>query len=142
MFAPLREPADFPFVARKHNWTAHPVSDRVRITVREVRPTLALFVSDKGNGMIIRAERRARQNKTEHRSVERLTQCFAPMTSIRCMMEFVQDYESRPCSAASLEHLGREGHLLVGHDRSVIVPCLPRLLIGRSGLQMQAARSC
>ena len=53
VFAPLREPAQLAFVAREENRSAHPLSKRVRIAVHEVRSTLALFVSDKGDGMIV-----------------------------------------------------------------------------------------
>jgi hypothetical protein len=56
VFAPLREPAQLAFIAREENRTAHPVPKRVRIAVHEVRPTLALFVPDKGDGMIVRAK--------------------------------------------------------------------------------------
>src|SRR5438874_10420041 len=71
---------------------------------------------------------------------ERIAKGLSPIFSISGMMQFIENGERRRLATREPIHLGREAHLLVGHDASMVIPVLFRLLVAQIGIETDTGR--
>src|SRR4029079_3150186 len=142
MMAAFREPTEFPFVARKENRTTDAVSNGIRIAIREIGTTLALFIPDKRDRTIVRSEGGTRQYETKHRMVEGFTQCCSPMPAVGRMMQLVENDKGGSPLAASPEYVRGQGHLLICDHRPMVVRSLAHLFVCQRRSEMHTDCCC
>jgi hypothetical protein len=119
---PVREPLHLPVVGQEGDRAADPVDQRLRIAVDVVGLAEAvLVVGDPGNGRVVGAEGRAREQQAEAGAVEGAAGLQAPGGQIAHVVGLVGDQQGRPAAGGQPVRLRPRRDRLVGDGDAVEV---------------------